>query len=413
MQGEAAVPLWRNRAFSVFWLAQGISFTGTQVTEFAVPLTGALVLGASAAQMGVLSSAETLPPLVFGLVAGVVVDRVRRAPLLVWCGLGQGLALATVPLAAWLGVLTLPQLIVVAFVAASLALLYGLAAPAYVPVIVDRTQLAAANSAMTLSDTVPSVVGPGLAGVLVQLLTAPIAVAADAVSFAVAAVLLLATRQPEPAPVAGQRLVHSIREGLADFLREPGIWAPTAALGTSALFYGGILALYILYLVRELRLTPALLGLVLAVATFGPVLAAVLAPPVTRRFGRRWPSVAAGTMAAANLLVPLAGGPLWLVIIALVLARGLVGLGAVFLILARLSLMQETLPSESFGRVSGIVNVVEWAPLPIGSLIGGVLGQALGLRPALVVLAVGSMASMVWVLLGARRTGPAAGPQAG
>jgi len=114
-----AIPLWRNRAFSIFWLAQALSYTGSQVTEFAIPLTAALVLGAGALQMGVLGAAEMLPPLLFGLVAGVLVDRVRRALLLLWCSLAQGLLLSTVPLAAWLGVLTLSQLYAVAFVTGS------------------------------------------------------------------------------------------------------------------------------------------------------------------------------------------------------------------------------------------------------------------------------------------------------
>lgn len=396
-------PLWRNRAFSVFWLAQALSYTGSQVTEFAVPLTAAVVLGADAAQMGVLGAAEMLPPLVFGLIAGALVDRFRRATLLIWCGAGQGLALATVPIAAWLGLLALPQLIAVAFIAASLALLYGLAAAAYIPVLVDRRQLLAANSAMYLSDTVPSVVGPGLAGLLVQLLSAPVAVAADAISFVVAAAMLLATRRHEPAPGPPARLLRSVRDGVAVFIARPGLWGPTAALGTQALFYGGILGLYILYLVRGLGLTPALLGLVLSVATFGPMLAAAGAVPVTRRLGRARAQVLAAGLFAANLLIPLAGGPLWLVLVLLVLARGLVGLGAVFIGITRLSLMQEVVAADMLGRVSGIVNLVEWAPLPIGSLVGGVLGQLLGLRPALVILGIGSMAALPWVMVSATR----------
>jgi len=173
------------------------------------------------------------------------------------------------------------------------------------------------------------------------LFTAPVAVAADAVSFAVAAILLLATRRPDPAPAPARRLVRSVREGLAGFVERPDLWAPTAALGTHALFYGGIVGLYVLYLVRDLGLTPSLLGLILAVATFGPVLAALGAAPVTRRLGQGWTQVAAAGLFSANLLIPLASGPLWLVIVLLILARSLVGLGAVFLNITRAGVRSE------------------------------------------------------------------------
>jgi len=200
---------------------------------------------------------------------------------------------ATVPLAARLGALTLSQLYAVAFLTGSLTLVYGLAAAAYLPLLVDRRQLVAANSAIVLSDTGPSVVGPGLAGVLVQLLTAPVAVAADAVSFVIAAALLLGARRGEPSPVPSGREAGSLRKGLTSFLERPGLWAPTAALGSHGLFYGGILALIVLYAVRELRLTPALLGLIFAVATLGPTISAIAAPWIVRRFGDGWPQVVA------------------------------------------------------------------------------------------------------------------------
>jgi hypothetical protein len=404
---SGSVPLWRNRAFSVFWLAQSLSYTGSQISELAIPLTAALVLGASPGQMGVLGAAEMLPPLVFSLAAGILVDRVRRAPLLVWCSLGQAVLLATIPLAARLGVLSLPQLSAVAFLAGSLTLVYGLAATAYVPVLVDRRRLVAANSALVLSDTGPSIVGPGLAGVLVQLLSAPIAVAFDAASFVAAGALLFAARRPEPPPEPAGRLVGSLRDGVAAFLGRHGLWAPTAALGSHGLFYGGILALYVLYAVRELRLTPAVLGLVFGIATVGPALAAIGAPPVTRRLGSGWTQVAAAGLFAGNLLVPLAGGPQWLIVPTLVVASAMVGQGAVFLQVTRASVLQQAVPAELIGRVSAVINLVEWGTLPIGSLGGGLLGQALGLRPALFLLAAGGLSALPWVIVAVARRQPA------
>ena len=403
-----ARPLWRNRAFSVFWVAQSISYTGSQVSEFAIPLAAALVLGADPGQMGVLSAAELLPPLVLSLLAGAVVDRFHRTKLLIWCSLGQAMLLATVPLAARLGALTLSQLYAVAFLTGSLTLVYGLAAAAYLPLLVDRRQLVAANSAIVLSDTGPSVVGPGLAGVLVQLLTAPVAVAADAVSFVIAAALLLGARRGEPSPVPSGREAGSLRKGLTSFLERPGLWAPTAALGSHGLFYGGILALIVLYAVRELRLTPALLGLIFAVATLGPTISAIAAPWIVRRFGDGWPQVVAAALFGANLLIPLAGGPLWLIIPLLVTARALVGQGAVFLQISRSAVLQQTVPPEQRGRVGAITNLIQWGPVPIGSLAGGLLGDLVGLRPALFVLAACGLTALPWVAVRVAR--PRAAP---
>ncbi len=396
-------PLWRNRPFSVFWVAQTISYAGSHVSEFAIPLTAALTLGASAAEMGLLGAAELLPPLVLGLLAGMIVDRFRRATLLVCCCAGQAALLVTIPLAARAGVLGLPQLIAIAFLTAALALVYGLAATAYLPLLVDRGQLLAANSAMSLSDTVPSIAGPGLAGVLVQLLTAPVAVAADAISFVLAAALLLGARRPEPGPRPVESPAGSLRAGLAGFLQRPGLWAPTAALGAHGLFYGGVLALYVLYAVRELGLSPAELGLVFAISTAFPTLAAVGAEPAARRLGTRWTPVAATGLFSANFLIPLAGGPRWLVL-ALLACHGLIGTGAVFLQIVRSTVLQQTVPAELVGRVNAVVNLVEWGTLPVGSLLGGLLGQLLGLRPTLFLLAAcGVAAALPWVAVPAAR----------
>lgn len=393
------LPLWRNREFSILWIAQSISYTGSQVSEFAIPLAAALMLGANAGQMGVLSAAELLPPLVLSLAAGVAVDRFRRSPLLIWCGLGQAALLPTVPLAAKLNILSLWQLYAVAFNTGSLGLVYGMAAAAYLPVLVERRQLVAANSAIVLSDTAPSVLGPGLAGVLVQLFSAPIAVAVDAFSFLVAATLLLGARRPEAPRAPSSPPACSMRDAMAGFLERPGLWGPTAALGSHGLFYGGILAIFILYAVRELRLTPSLLGLIFAVSTLGPALAAFAAPRFTHRFGYGWPQVVAAALFGANLLIPLAGGPIWLIVPLLVTARALVGQGAVFLQIGRSAVLQRTVPSDQIGRVNAIIQLVEWGALPIGSLAGGLLGQLLGLRPALFVLAAGGLTAVPWIAL--------------
>lgn len=405
LPGPPPVPLHRNRPFALFWVAQVLSNTGTQVSELAVPLTAVLVLAAGPAEMGVLAAVEALPSLVLGLLVGVLVDRVRRGRLLVWSNVGQAVLIGTIPIAAGFGALTLVQLYAVTFLVGGLALAYGLAHTAFVPVLVsDPRQLTAANSSVALSDSVTAVGGPGLGGLLVHLLTAPVAVAVDAVSFLVAAVLQLGGRRLDPRPPPSTvRIGGSLREGMAAFAGNRGVVALTLAKGVPDFFHWGVLALYVLYAVRELQLSAATIGLIAMAAALGPVLAGVVAEPVSRRFGTSWPSVVAAVLLGGNLLVPLAAGPGWLVVTMVAAGQFLLGLGVVYLVIVRATMLQQAVQPHLLGRVGAVIRLVEWGPGPIGGIVGGMLGEALGLRTGLVVLGVGGLLGVPWVLLAAVR----------
>jgi MFS family permease len=404
--GGAPIPLRRNRPFAYFWVAQVLSNTGTQVSELAIPLTAVLVLSASPAGMGALTAMEALPSLVLGLLLGVLVDRVRRGRLLVWCNLGQGVLVGTIPLAAAFGVLTVPQLYVVTFAVGGLALAYGLAHTAYVPVLVtDDRQLTAANGGIALSDSVTAVGGPGLAGLLVQLLTAPVAVAVDGASFLLAAVLQVAGRRTDPRPpVPAGRLGPSVREGWRAFARHRGVVTLTLAKGIPDFFHWGVLALYVLYAVRELHLSAATIGLVAMIGSLGPVLAGAIAAPVGRRYGIGRTAVLATVLfGGADVLTPLAAGPTWLVVATVALGQCLGGLGVVYLIIVRATVLQRAVPPHLLGRVGAVVQLIEWGPGPVGGLVGGLLGQQLGLRTGLVILGLGGLVAVPWVAVTAAR----------
>ncbi|GAB3427347.1 MFS transporter [Flindersiella endophytica] len=408
------VPLWRNRPFALFWVAQLLSNTGTQVSELAVPLTAVLLLSATPVEMGVLTAMEALPSLVLGLFLGVLVDRVRRGRLLFWCNVGQGVLIGTIPVAALLGWLTLPQLYVVMFAVSGLGLAYGLAHTAYVPVLVGNSrQLTAANSGMAVSDSVTAVGGPGLGGVLVQALTAPIAVAVDAASFLIAAVLQRAGLRDDPRPAAvtpanpadpvgpagldapappGKGLGRSLREGFRAFGGHRGVVTLTLAKAIPDFFHWGVLALFVLYAVRELHLSPATIGLIAMAGSLGPLLAGAIATPVSRRFGVPSTTVLATVLfGGANLLIPFASGPDWLVIATVAFAQFLGGLGVVYLIIVRVTMLQQSVEPHLLGRVGAVIRLVEWGPGPVGGIAGGLLGETLGLHGGLVVLGIGGL----------------------
>ena len=398
------VPLWRNRPFAFFWVAQMLSNAGTQVSELAIPLTAVLVLSAGPAQMGALTALEALPSLVLGLFLGVVVDRVRRARMMFWCNVGQGLLIGTIPVAAMLDVLTLPQLYVVTFAAGGLALAYSLAHTAYVPVLVtDLRQLPAANSSVALSDSVTAVGGPGLGGLLVQLLTAPVAVAVDAVSFLAATVLQLAGRRADPPMTMRGGFGLSLREGLTAFVHQRGVFALTAGKGTFDFFHWGVLALYLLYAVQDLGLSAATIGLIAMLGSLGPLVAGVITAPLSRRFGTSWTSVVAAVLLGGNLLIPLASGPDALVIATVAIGHFLVGLGVVYIIISRATMLQRTVAPELLGRVGAVIRLIEWGAGPVGGLAGGLLGELLGLRAGLVVLGLGCLLGTPWVAVAVAR----------
>ncbi len=399
------VPLRRNRPFAFFWFAQLLSNAGSQVSELAIPLIAVLTLSAGPTAMGILTALEALPSLLLGLLLGVFVDRIRRGRTLFWCNVGQGVLMGTVPLAAAFDLLTMAQLYIVTFAVGSLALVYGLAHTAYIPALVkDRRQLTAANSSIALTDSITSVAGPGLGGVLVQLLTAPVAIAVDSASFFVAAFLQACGRGPDPLPTAEKsRFGLSVRAGFAAFRRQSGIVAITVGKGSLDFFHWGVLALYILYAVRELGLSPAEIGVIAAIGSLGPLLAGVITTPVSRRFGTTWTSVVAAVLLGGDLLIPLAGGPTIVVIATIGLGQLLLGLGVVYLIIVRSTMLQHTVEPHLLGRVGSVIRLVEWGPGPLGGLFGGLLGAAIGLRPALLILGIGTLSAVPWVAVGAAR----------
>lgn len=258
------VGLWQERDFRAFWAGRTVSALGSQVTLLALPLVAVLALGATPVQMGFLTADGSLPALLFGLVVGVWVDRRRRRPLMVAADLGRGALLLIIPIAALLGLLRVEALYAVAFLAGGLTLVFDIAAQSFFPTLVGRDRLVEGNSKLEVSRSAAEIVGPGLAGGLVQVLTTPFAIVADALSFLASALLLGLIGAPEPAPAppdARQRLRLAIGEGLRAVLGHPVLRALAGAAGLLAFFNSLLEAVVLLYLSRDLGISPALLGL--------------------------------------------------------------------------------------------------------------------------------------------------------
>lgn len=419
MLGHYLIVLRRHPEFLKLWSGQSISSFGSAITTLALPLTAVLTLKATPVQMGILAAVGFLPHLTLGLPTGVWVDRWPRRPILIVSDLGRAALLGSVPLLALLGALRMDYLYVVVLLVGVCTLFFDVAATSYLPSLVSRDDLLDANSASAFSSAVAATAGPALAGGLVQLLTAPIAIVCDAASFVISAVWsgLIQTHEA-PAPTAQRRRLWSkIGEGLRVLFKDPIL---RAVIGASTVgSFGGAMrqAVLVLYLVRRLGLTPTLLGLIFAAGGVASVLGALLAGPARDRFGPG-PAIVGGTLlwCAGNALIPLAGGPL-MVVVSLALAGQVIsGVGTPVYSINQITVRQATVPYRLLGRVNASRRFLVFGVIPLGSLLGGALGQTVGLRSALIIGVAWQALSVLWLLLSPvrllRETPPLLGPAA-
>jgi MFS family permease len=392
--------LWRDAGFRNLWGAQTISLLGSQVTALALPLTAALALEATPAQMGLLGAAGAAPALLLGLFVGVWVDRRRRRPIMIAADLGRAALLLLIPAAALFGTLRIELLYAVALLCGALSLLFEVAYRAFVPALLPRERLVDANSKLELSRSAAEVGGPGLAGGLIGLAGAPLAVAADAISFLASALLLARLRAPEPAPTLREH--RSIREEIGEGLRvitgSPPLRALAGCSGVLILFSSLLEAVFVLYLTRELGLAPTLVGLIFASGNVGFLVGALLGERAARRIGVG-PAIAGGLLLTGlgDLLVPLAGGPPAIVVALLLAAQFLFGCGLTIYNINQVSLRQALTPDHLQGRVSATFSLLLWSGAPLGALAGGALGELIGLRGALLLAAAGELAAALWL----------------
>jgi MFS family permease len=401
--------------FLKLWTAKAISELGSRITREGIPLTALLVLHASALQMGLLNALGGAAVLVVGLAAGVWIDRRRRRPVLIAADLGRAAVLASIPAAALAGRLAMGQLYAVAALAGVLTIFFDVADQSYLPTLVEPDRILDANAKLTLSSTLAEIAGPGLTGFLVQLITAPIAILFDALSFLVSALLLVAIRQREPPPErrSSERLPAQALAGVRWIFADPVLRALGLRSATAWVFHGFFGALYMLFAVDVLHLRPAVIGIVVATGGAGAMAGAFLAPRLERRFplGRTF-LAAAAIYGLTTLLIPLAG---------IVPAAGTAGAwpAAALLIVAQLgdmaftvydinevSLRQRIVPPHVLGRVNAGMELLARGVFPLGALLGGYLGMRLGVRPTLALAAGGILLSSLWLAAPALRRLP-------
>jgi MFS family permease len=378
--------LHRHGDFVRLWGAQSISQLGSQVSQLALPLVAVIALEASAFSVALLGAIEMVPFLLFALPAGVWVDRLARQPILVAADLGRALALGSVPLAAAIGHVTIWQLYIVGFVTGTLTVFFDVAYQSYLPSLVAKEQLVEGNAKLELSRSGAQIAGPGLAGLLIGAITAPYAVAVDAVSFVASAILAGSIRSREVvrkrAPDRNMR--REILEGLRYLLGDPRWRSMAASVATFNLGSGIVGPLLLVYAVRRQGLSPAQLGLVFMLGNVGWLVGAVIARRVTQLIGIGKTMLVGSALGGAPMLLwPLA--PHDLAIVFAVAALALSSFGIVLFNIPGITLYQTLVPEHILGRMNASRRWIVWGVIPLGSVLGGALASWIGLRTTLVV----------------------------
>ena len=403
MRNPFASPLWRNQAFVRVWSAATISIFGSLITGMALPLAAILVLGAGAIEVALLRSVELGAALVFGLVAGAWVDRLRRRPVLIWTDLGRLALLGSIPIAFALGVLTFWQLLIVTGLASILTTFFDAADNAYLPTIVERDRLLDANSALAASGSAAGFMAFGISGFLVQLLTAPIAIAIDAVSFLVSALLLgtiRAEEAPPPAPEDREPVLAEIRDGLRLVRHDPILRAFVSAQMALSALWGIFGATWLLFVLGDLGVGPAAIGVIAGVGGVASFIGAIVATRATRRWGVGPVSIAALLVAAVgNAFIPIAPAGFPLAAIGCLVAAQLVGDSAVTLYdVTEVSVRQSLVRDRALGRVSSTFHVASGVAQLVATLAGGLLAEIIGLRATMWLAPLGAVAgaAILW-----------------
>lgn len=407
--------LWRSPDFRKLWISLTVTSFGAQVTNLALPLTAALLLQATPLEMGILVALETLPFALVSLHAGVLIDRVRKLPVVIACNIARGAALLAIPLAAFTSTLTIEILYAVGFFCGVQNVIGGAAYQVLLAQLAGRKRLVEANAKIALGETSAALVGPGLAGALIQALTAPFAILLDAIAFLVSGFVLRRVHAPSDVAHDGPKspVMQEIAEGLKLVFRNRTLFALSWLAALWQFLHHMQVAVLILFATRELGLSAGAIGVVYMFGGLGCVIAAASAERLTARLGIG-PVIVHGLIltALAWQAFGLIGGPVWAATMLLGAAMLLFDFGGVLYGINYLALRQAITPDRMLGRMTATMRFLTVAMAPIGSLVGGALATGIGTRGTLLTVGVlGLMlaaAAVLWSPVRRHQTLPAA-----
>jgi MFS family permease len=390
LETPSSPSLWRNADFLKVWASQTVSQLGSEVTGFALPLVAVLTLNAGPSELGFFFVAFSVPSIAIGLFAGVWVDRLQRRPLLIVTDLASAAIIASIPIGAAAGFLSMTQLYVAAVLFGLLEPFFWTSFSAYVPTLVERERLVEANGKLSASEAGTGIVGPALGGSLVQLVSAPFAMIADAGSFVVSAICLASVRTRETRTTsadAERRMMSEIREG-ARAIRSDEIQSSIVTVELLRVVSSLVWPNYVLFAIEVLELSPATFGVVGAVGAVGFLVGSLLGPRVTRRVGiGRTLMIGSWLILASPFLMPFAPSRSPLAVGLLIGAAILGATGDVAISVTLQSYRQAITPQRLLGRVTATSYVLTGVALAVGPIVGGYLGATIGIRRTILLAA--------------------------
>ena len=395
--------LWSNADFLKLWTGQSISELGSQVSQLAIPWLAAVGLHASPLQFSLLGVLGFLPFILFALPAGVWVDRLRRRTILIVGDAARAMLLALVPILWAAGVLQIWHLLVLQFVIGVFTVFFDVAYQSYLPALIEREHLIDGNSKLQLTVSIAQVAGPSMSGGLIAAITAPYAILGDAISFVASSLFMVKMRHREDLPeqaagVPRPRMWPQVKEGLRWVVGNRQLRSIAACTGTSNFFTQVLFAIAVLYMVRGLHLSSIEVGAVFAVGSFGAVAGALVANRLQKAIGVGPAIVSTAVLfSGGGIAYPLAPHSFPLPV--LMAGNFLFGFGGVTYNITQVSLRQAITPERLQGRMNAAMRWIVWGTIPLGTLLGGALGSAYGLRTALWVGAIGGIPTFLWVLL--------------
>ncbi len=394
--------LWRNPDFLKLWLGQTISQFGSLIRFIALPLTAIITLDASAFEVGLLMAISGIPALVIGPLAGAFVDRHRRRTLLIASDWLRVIVMSTVPIAYFLDSLQMWMLYLAALGMGTLSLVFDVSYRSYLPSLVKRDELVEGNSKLEYGRAAAEIGGPGIGGAIVQLASAPVALLADAVTFAASAISLHLIRKPEQQPERQQQETGIFKDAIAgmQYVWGHNLLRPMVMAAAMLGFFNAVLeAVFLLYMTDELDLSAGLIGAIFATGGAGLVLGAAVADRVVRLAGIGLTlSVALLLLALSDLALPLAGGPVPAVVVVLVFGAVLFSVSLTLFRVTQVSLSQATTESALHGRMNSAFQFAMVGTVPVGALLGGLLGELIGLRTTLFIGVAGEAAAALLLL---------------
>lgn len=391
-----------SRYFALLWTGQTVSSFGSHITSLGLPIAALLLLHATPAQMGLLTALGALPGLLLGLFIGVWIDRLPRRPVLIAADLGRALLLALLPLLAVFGWLHLVWLYVITVLVGLFSVAFEVASLAFLPTLLTPAELSIGNSRLGTSDSLAEIAGPPLAGLLIQWLTAPLAILLDALSFLCSAFCVGQIRVSEPghpADAENTQLWHEMREGLREFLRSPVLRALGGYIGTHMFFGGAFAALYLLYAMQLFGSNPFAYSFLVACGGVGALLGSFGASWCARRSDPgRTLIVAALCFGLLSFCTPLAAGPRPFVFVLMALSQLLGDAGFAVYAINEISLRQKIVPAHLLGRVNAGMHILSTGMMPLGALLAGLVSELIGVRLTLLVGASGIFLASSWLL---------------